>query len=580
MRSDHRLAVVVHVFAGMSLLSASLCGQEAAQTGHKGAERTYRTPESLRQAAQPFLAALGRRDGRLPDPDTTRLFLVQYLGSEDPDMRATACEVLSGVFKANRRIRSSAFDPYLSAEHASGVRTLALAFSMRYYRGPYGLGEPAEQKERLKALADDMEKLDEFVDGVREAKRRVWASVAEDLSEEPVCPRCFRMLAMWDGEMPKVLRIMEPGARIVLIRWFLSLAVMERAPLLRRRILYVLRGVPSDVLNAEICAWYRVQADPQVRKGLRDSLHGVEGYDRERNALAPIRDLIRQDWYFRPKPRKPKEQVREPREEEQSFGSPEELREAAEPFTMRLARRGRAGLDVPRLVFARYLGSEDPKMRQAACEILAEVFEAGRWIRSSAFDSFLSADHSADVRTIALAYSMRYFMGPLGLGEPAVQRKKLLSLSDGDLRAGSEFVNEVREEKRRLWGGVMDDLAKEPTRPRYLFMLTALRSEVSQSLKYASPDTQAVFVRWLLALAAAQTDREARKRTLCLLGGLPADLLNTEICAWYRAHADPGLARSISEVLEFYLGYYEDKSALDPIRKAVQEDGTNGGAQE
>ena len=211
-----------------------------------------KTAEELREACKPLLRPYVFVSRAHTDTDIDRLFIVDYLGSEDRRLRDEAAEILAELIRFNRPIRATVFREYLSKDDPMNVRVIALAYSIcgRY---PYidALTPAVPLHQRLKW--EDM--------------KDVWAETLNDVAEYPVPPPHFEALArtVSFSYSNKWVGLLKPENRPVMFRRLLALLSAERDWSRRRSYVSLLSHFSLELSLEELLPWYSIEPDPRAR---------------------------------------------------------------------------------------------------------------------------------------------------------------------------------------------------------------------------------------------------------------------------------------------------------------------------
>ena len=163
-----------------------------------------------------------------------------------------------------------------------------------------------------------------------------------------------------------------------------------------------------------------------------------------------------------------------------------------------------------------YLDSENVELRDAAADILAQVFRLRRHVPASAFSKYLSRDYPLNVRVVALAHSLYGARANKGEMSTYVER-----------RAAME----------EAWTETLNDIAESPVTPANFDLLVFALMIRHDCLTLVKPENQPVMVRRLLAVVSGAS-WDDRQRAMPLICCYPADTVAREVVAWYRVQPD------------------------------------------
>ena len=226
-----------------------------------------------------------------------------------------------------------------------------------------------------------------------------------------------------------------------------------------------------------------------------------------------------------------------------AYRTPQQLREACKPL-FRPARpasvpRAPSGLDDDRerLFLVDYLSSSDEAMRTTAVDILAELCYGGRPIRASAFDLYLEPQRPADVRLIALSFSLANH------------------LSQGEQRVPDQAAVTWKQ-KRARWSETINGLLEEPVVPRNFGLLARTMERRSNLARFelVKPENRRIMLRRCLhslSHVPAEADRDLIAK---LLKRFPLDMLVETATDWYRVEPDPRARAALVSNLWFIAG--------------------------
>lgn len=199
-----------------------------------------------------------------------------------------------------------------------------------------------------------------------------------------------------------------------------------------------------------------------------------------------------------------------------TYTTADELREACEPFLEPIDPRQRKGFqhDDYMLFIVPYLGSENPELRDAAVDILAQLMTIRRHIRSSAFTKYLSRDYPLNVRVVALAHSLYGFLG-----------------------TGERVPRDWPANMEAAWSETLNDIAESPAAPPHFDVLAFAMIFRRSCVALIKPENQPVMMRRLLAFVSDGTRRE-QETAMRLISRFPADASVDEMLAWYQEEQD------------------------------------------
>ncbi len=243
-------------------------------SGGDDGELKYKTADELREACEPFLKPFSSKYRKAPDPDDDRLFIVEYLGAEDPDLQREAADILVELRDYNRKIRGNVFEKYLDKKYPMYVRDVALMYSMYNYRGNKGWEELHEK----------------------------WKGVLNDIAEFPVPSPHFRRFAVGSlGYTGEWTTLIKADNQPIMLRRFLSVlsqeAMKNEHEMEAKSVAYVIaRGFPKDLRNKQVPEWYASEPCADARRVLIDQIcHGMSAAHHVA-AVKPILELAAKDY--------------------------------------------------------------------------------------------------------------------------------------------------------------------------------------------------------------------------------------------------------------------------------------------
>ena len=246
-------------------------------SGGEGGKLKYQTTDELRKACQPFLKPFSSKYRKAPDPDDDRLFIVEYLGAEDPDLQREAADILVELEQYNRKIRGNVFEKYLDKKYPMYVRDVALMYSMYNYRGRRN-------------------------DRAREELHEKWKRMLNDIAEAPVPSPHFRRFAVgsltYTGEWTALIK---PNNQPIMLRRFLSVlsqeAMKNEHEMEARSVASVIaRGFPKDLRNKQVPEWYAAEPCADARRVLIDQICRGMSAAHHVAAVKPILELAAKDY--------------------------------------------------------------------------------------------------------------------------------------------------------------------------------------------------------------------------------------------------------------------------------------------
>ena len=174
--------------------------------------------------------------------------------------------------------------------------------------------------------------------------------------------------------------------------------------------------------------------------------------------------------------------------------------------------------DTERLLIVDYLGSGDEELRDAAADMLGELFLYGRPIRASVFEKYLSKDYPMRVRLVALAYTLGGVAGGPTGGD--------VTLEEGLKQKCHEILNMAME---------------CPVSPPNLCALALAMSRDGvrgQCISLVKPENHTLLVRRLLALVSSERDLYRKHRIMSLVLGFPPEIVAGCVRTWYGLQHD------------------------------------------
>lgn len=202
--------------------------------------------------------------------------------------------------------------------------------------------------------------------------------------------------------------------------------------------------------------------------------------------------------------------------ERPTYTTADELREACEPYLKPIDPQARKmpQFDEHLLFIVPHLDSEDAELRDAAVDILAQLLEVRRHIRSSAFTKYLSRDYPLNVRVVALAHSLYGFLG-----------------------TGERYPKDWPADMEAAWTETLNDIAESPATPPHFDVLAFAMTFRRSCVALVKAENQPIMVRRLLAMVSDET-RDDRERIMKLICRFPADASVDEMLAWYQEEQD------------------------------------------
>ncbi len=249
------------------------------------AERpVYTIPEELREASQKLVGPSPKYRVGTPidivDPDTRRLFLLEYLESEDAKMREAAVDLLAQSLRNRRNIRASAFQKYLSADYPVDVRVVSLAFYIKGFdahrEGYTELSEKEQIAWRRERRAVWSKALDDIVGSGR-------SSANVDTILLAMSPMLVTFSETGERRLVSPLELLKPENRAVFARMALDSTSHnseyfgndETAGRVRRQALEVISEFPVETLADVLPDWYSVELNKDARRAVVDSLKSI-----------------------------------------------------------------------------------------------------------------------------------------------------------------------------------------------------------------------------------------------------------------------------------------------------------------
>lgn len=274
------LSLLLVISGGCATASAT---QWPTADGSTSKHPVYKTADELREACAPLLKPIDPPHTRVQQYDDYMLFIVPYLGSKDADLCQAAADILAQLMKARRHIRASAFKEYLSRDHPTNVRVVALAHSL------YGFVAEGEQSSYAKRRAE---------------MEAAWTETLNDIAESPVTPLNFDVLVLPLVVRADCLALIKPENRAIMIRRLLAL-LPDNADDGRDRVMRLVFRFPLEGSVSEMIDWYRAQPDAASRAAFTDRVlslssslsivHAKPSSIDKLRSLKPILELAAQD---------------------------------------------------------------------------------------------------------------------------------------------------------------------------------------------------------------------------------------------------------------------------------------------
>lgn len=255
--------------------------------------------------------------------------------------------------------------------------------------------------------------------------------------------------------------------------------------------------------------------------------------------------------------------------EPRAYRTPQQLREAckslfkpARPVSVPKAPSGMVD-DRECLFVVDYLSSSDEAMRTTAVDILAKLCYGGRAIRASAFDPYLAPERPADVRLIALSFSLAN------------------DLAQEEQRVPNQ-VTVTWEQKRAKWSEAINSLIEEPVVPRNFGLLarTMERRSYPARVELIKPENRRMMLRRCLhSLSRVPADVD-RGLIAKLLKRFPLDLLVEIVTDWYGVEPDPRARAAVVSHL-WFLASGDDRvlAKFRPVLRLAARDWDRGTAE-
>jgi len=198
-----------------------------------------------------------------------------------------------------------------------------------------------------------------------------------------------------------------------------------------------------------------------------------------------------------------------------------------------------------------YLDSEDPEMRDAALDILVELWRLRRYIRASAFDRYLDRQYPIGVRVIALAYTWR---GRRGEDEVLIPRRDRL------------------EQNWDVWAEVWNDIVEYPVSPPYLGVLceSTESGPWEELAELTKPENRPVMVERLLSAASSSDVASDRKHLIRTALRFPDDIVVGELLKWYARTASVGARAALLK--ELRTARYWKRAWFGPVLELASKD--------
>lgn len=254
--ANHMAVIVVLM---LMLTFARCASAQPAGTGATEAPtktKIYTTAKELYEAVEPFFSIDPRKElgTRAPEtPDDEVLFVVTHLGSDIPEVREMAAELLVKLADTNWRPRQKPCMKYLSREYPLNVRLAALAMARTGY----------------------WDRKDFYVDGASIGTEAVLKPHAlalfKDVANAPTTPRLLYALPVartfGTGESGYYLESLTADEQRMLVRRVLASLSTDDAKR-RGRLLAYVAVLDEDLVGQEVEAWYRLEPNRDVREWL------------------------------------------------------------------------------------------------------------------------------------------------------------------------------------------------------------------------------------------------------------------------------------------------------------------------
>ena len=194
------------------------------------------------------------------------------------------------------------------------------------------------------------------------------------------------------------------------------------------------------------------------------------------------------------------------------FTKPDELWKFAEPMMkpfvgMPSVNPLSADPDIKRLIIVDYLGSSDPRMQDAAVEILAKLMILHHPTRASVFRKYLSKDYPISVRLVALCYRMQ---GAWSDREYWMTREDLNEFQKLSVEDREKFKKHKEEEKsqkikeeREQWGMILNEVIESKEPPKHIILLGICIPCDKKFMELIKPENQPLLVKWLYQSGSA-----------------------------------------------------------------------------
>ena len=268
----------IRIITGFLLLSVIV------QAGCAADRSTYASAAELREAAKPLLVpAPASKDQNADRGKRDREFMVEYLGSKDPELQNAAADILAQNMLCFQPIRGSLFVPYLGAEFPANVRIVALAYSL--------WGKTGQSEHRPQT--------DERFDTMKE----MWGQVLNSLAQqEGLSDASWSALIISQdsaGEPGQVLGLLTDGNKpFVADRLALLIKGTDGSRMLSG-VMSSLNYLGLDVAVPSLVKWYKQESDPSARLAALNHLGLLNGSrltHQERQAqLLPLLQLATAD---------------------------------------------------------------------------------------------------------------------------------------------------------------------------------------------------------------------------------------------------------------------------------------------
>jgi hypothetical protein len=169
--------------------------------------------------------------------------------------------------------------------------------------------------------------------------------------------------------------------------------------------------------------------------------------------------------------------------------------------------------DEKQLFIIDYLDSEDPKMRDTAANILAELIMYQRPMRLSAVTKYLSDEYPFNVRVVALVHSLCFHFA--GCENPTMEERRAL-----------------REEMKEPWSELLNEVAERAGETPHFDILAYRIGFLKQPANLLKPENVPLMVRKILALERGEC-KQGKRPLITLMDRFPADIVATELLQWY-----------------------------------------------